>query len=305
MRGRGLPWWTAPVVGSVLALVALFAGAKPADATWSIVAVDPETGLVGAALASCVPAGVLGDADQALVPVVLVPGTAAATVQGTIDPEAPGRLRRFLEEGASADEAVLFITGDDESPGIRQYAVATVDDAEPAPIATFTGTEVEREADADGRSGPDRVAAIGVLLVDTAVIERATTAFVAARQAGRSLDRALADALVAGSEAGGDRRCGDQTALFAHVAVAEPDDDPLRPSLLLTVTVDEGDGQNPVLLLDRALDEGRTGWIDAGLVDPAGLPRTAVMIVGVLLAVAAALVLRLGLGSPPGRRAGL
>ena len=147
--------------------------------------------------------------------------------------------------------------------------------------------------------------ASGSLLADEAVVDRAVDAFVAARRAGLSLDRSLTDALVAGSELGGDRRCGDQTALFAHLAVAEPDDDPERPSLLLTVTVDEGDGQNPVLLLDQALDEGRTGWIDAGLVEPAGVPRTAVVVVGVLLTIVALVVLRRGLGSPSARRVGL
>jgi len=54
---------------------------------------------------------------------------------------------------------------------------------------------------------------------------------------------------VAASDAGGDSRCDPQTALFAHGAVANPDDDPLRPSVLLWVTVNEGSGDNPILLL--------------------------------------------------------
>ena len=138
-----------------MALVALV-GVRPAGATWSIVAVDPETGLVGAALASCVPAAVLGDPDKALVPVVLVPGTAAATVQGTIDPTAPGRLRRSLEDGLTAEEAFLLVNRDDDTPEVRQYAVATRQDAEPAPIVSFTGELVEPETNSGGRATPDR-----------------------------------------------------------------------------------------------------------------------------------------------------
>ena len=290
-------------------MVALILGwSTPVPATWSIIAVDPETGLVGAAMASCVPASVLGDPDQALVPVVLVPGVGAGITQGTIEPTAPPRLRELLGLGAGAEEVVLGLTEDDDQLVARQYAAAVIDAEGPERVATFTGSEVEGASGAvatsrAGAAGTERVAAIGVLLDDAAAVDQAVAAYEAGRAEGRSLDRALADALVAGSEAGGDRRCpAEQTALFGHLAVAEPDDDPLRPSLLLTVTVDEGDGQNPVELLDRALDEGRTGWIDAGQRDPAGVPRAAVLTVGVLLTVAAVVVLRRGMGRPSARR---
>lgn len=290
-------------------MIALILGwSTPVPATWSIIAVDPETGLVGAAMASCVPASVLGDPDQALVPVVLVPGVAAGITQGTIEPTAPPRLRELLGLGAGAEEVVLGLTEDDDQLVARQYAAAVIDAEGPERVATFTGSEVEGASGAvatstAGAAGTERVAAIGVLLDDAAAVDRAVAAYEAGRAEGRSLDRALADALVAGSEAGGDRRCpAEQTALFGHLAVAEPDDDPLRPSLLLTVTVDEGDGQNPVELLDRALDDGRTGWIDAGQRDPAGVPRAAVLTVGVLLTVAAVVVLRRGMGRPSARR---
>ncbi len=148
------------------------------------------------------------------------------------------------------------------------------------------------------------MAVTGVLLDDQAAVDRAFEGYTEARSEGRSLDRALTDALLAGSEAGGDRRCpDDQTALFAHLAVAEPDDDPTRPSLLVTVTVDENDGQNPVALLDTFLDEGRIGWIDAGIGDdPVGLSRLLVLAVAVLMAVAAFVVLRRGLGQTSARR---
>ncbi len=290
-------------------LVALLGWTRPASATWSIVAVDPETGLVGAAMASCVPAAVLGDPDEALVPVVLVPGTAAAVTQGAIDPEAPPQLRAALVGGAGAAEAVEALTAEDDQVIVRQYAVAVGDGSGPEAVATFTGEEVEAEVGsragtALGPSGAERVAATGLLLADAATVDRAFAAYAEARDRGRSMDRALADALLAGSEAGGDRRCpDDQTALFAHLAVAEPDDDPQRPSLLLTVTVDEGDGQNPVALLDTLLDEGRTGWVDAGLAgDPAGLSRTLVLVVASILAVTAVIVFRRGLGRTSARR---
>lgn len=270
-----------------------------AGATWSIIAVDPDTGLVGGAMASCVPASVLGDPDQALVPLVLVPGQAVGIAQGTVEPEILPRFRQLLTDGIDAADTVAALVAEDDQPAVRQYAVLTLADGGAA-VAFHSGGQVEPGS---GVVEGEQASAQGVLLADAGAVSSALGAYRTARTEGRSLDRALADALMAGSRAGGDRRCPeDQTALFAHLAVAEPDDDGVRPSLLLTVTVDEGDGQNPVLLLDRALEEGRTGWIDAGLDDPAGVSRTLVLAVGVGLAVAAVVIIRRGMGSPSARR---
>ena len=282
------------------ALAVVIAGlglAGPASATWSIVAVDPDTGQVGAAMASCVEAGVLGEPDEVLVPVVLVPGLATGVTQATIDPTAPAELRRHLTDGASPAEAIALLLEDDERPTVRQFAVVSLDGA----VDTYTGDDVEGASRAVAGDG---VSSQGVLLADEAVVDRALAAFESSRAEGGSLDRALVDALVAGSAEGGDRRCEpEQTALFAHVAVSEPDDDPLRPSLLVTVTVDEGDGQNPVAILDAAIDDGRLGWVDAGRGDePLGVPRAAVMLAGAAMAVAAVLLLWKGMGSPSARR---
>lgn len=287
---------------AALALVlAVLGPVDRASATWSIVAIDPATGLVGAAMASCVPASVLGDPDETLVPVVLVPGRAAAVAQGTIEPEAPVELRQLLVDGASPEQAIEELLAEDDQPSVRQYAVVVgaTDDA-PGGVATHSGDDAE--AVVRVVTG-DLVSVQGVLLGGPAVADDALAAYEAARAGGATLDRALADALLAGADAGGDRRCEpDQRALFAHLAVAEADDEPIRPSLLLTVTVDEEDGQNPVELLDAALEEGRTGWIDAGLRDPAGVPRNLVMVIGAALTVAAVLVLRRGMGRPSARR---
>ncbi len=283
-----------------LAVGSLLVGlAGRADATWSIVAVDQETGQVGVAMASCVPAGLLGEPDEALVPVVLLPGRAAAVTQGSIDPDAPAALRQVLADGAAPQLAIDTVLELDEQPTARQFGIVLLDDVDGSWSAAYTGADAEQPR---GDRVGDNASAQGVLLADPAVVDRAFDAFNRARAEGRSLDRALAAGLVAGSEAGGDRRCDDQTALFAHLAVAGPADDPRRPSTLLTVTVDEGDGQNPVPMLANALAEGRSGWVDAGLSDPVGVPRVVVLAVGTVLAVAAAFTLWKGMGSPSARR---
>ncbi|MEM7275043.1 MAG: DUF1028 domain-containing protein [Actinomycetota bacterium] len=278
--------------------------AGPAGATWSIAAVDPATGRVGAAMASCVPSGLLGEPDQVLVPVVLVPGTGAAVTQGNIDPDAPIGLRQLLGDGFGPQDAIDAILELDEQPTARQYGVALLPTVERTgaggPTAGYTGTDVEA---ASWDWTTETAAAQGNLLADARAVDETLAAFDAAMAAGASLEEALVAGLDAGAALGGDRRCEPgQTALFAHVAVADPDDDPFRPSVLLTVTVDEGDGQNPVSLLVDALDDGERGWVDAGLEDPVGIARVAVLAVGALLAVAAFLTIRKGLGSPAARR---
>ena len=146
------------------------------------------------------------------------------------------------------------------------------------------------------------VAAQGLLLVNQSVINEALNAYVRAVDNSEPLDQALVDALVAGSNSGGDRRCGTQSALFAQLVVAEPGDNPLEPATLLTVTVDEGDGQNPVLLLSEAFDQGQSGWVDAGQRSSVGVPRVAVAIFAVLIGIIGFVVLRKGMGNRVARR---
>jgi uncharacterized Ntn-hydrolase superfamily protein len=279
--------------------------ATPASATWSVVAVDPETGEVGAAMASCASAGMLGEPDQVLVPVVLVPQRGVGLTQGLIDPAAPVGLRQLLGDGASPETIIAELLAIDEQPEARQFGIATLPETAapgqtgPEAVAV-TGSLVEGPAaDGDG----ELFAAQGLLLASDDVIDSTVDAFVEARRSGTSLADALVAGLVAGAEAGGDKRCdADQTALFAHLAVAAPGDDPLRPSTLITVTVDEGDGQNPVVLLDQALSDGGSGWVDAGLREPTGIPRAAVLAVAFMLSIAAVVVLRAGMGNTKARR---
>ena len=239
------------VVGVAVAATTLGLAAGPAAATWSIVAADPETGEVGAAIASCVPAEVLGVLDQPLVPIVLTPGTSAAVTQAQLNVEAPQRIAELTATGATPTEIVDALTDPDfdELAPIRQHAIA----ATTGEVAAFTGADTNPEAlDARG----DAVAVQGNLLADASVVDDALARFELDRAAGASLADALVAALAAGSSAGGDRRCDEQTALFAQVAVAGPDDDAAMPSTLLTVVVDEGDGQNPVELLLAAYGDG-------------------------------------------------
>lgn len=290
-----------PLVLLLTVLLTVFGLTNAAGATWSIIAVDPETGRVGAAIASCVPSGLLGEPDSALVPVVLIPGRGVAVTQGSINPDSPGGLRQLLTDGFAPSEAIDELLDIDDLATARQYGVVLLSPSESGEQATtFTGADTEAIA---GGVNTDTVAVQGLLLAERAMLDATLSAFEEAIANSRTLEQALLSGLAAGSALGGDRRCEpDQTALFAHLAVAGPEDDPVRPSVLLTVTVDEGDGQNPVPLLVEAFDDGQTGWVDAGLMEPTGIPRIAVGVVGAILAIAAFFTLKRGLGSPAARR---
>jgi uncharacterized Ntn-hydrolase superfamily protein len=281
-----------------MAVAAVLVPAGPAGATWSIVAADTETGEVGAAIASCVPGEVLGGLDEPLVPIVLAPGTSAAVTQAQLNLDAPDRIVSLTASGAKPDEIIdgLIDEGFDGLAALRQHAVA----ATTGDVAAYTGAETNPEAlDAQGSA----VSVQGNLLAGTAVVDDALARFEDERAAGRSLADALVAGLAAGSAAGGDRRCDDQTALFAQVVVASPDDDPTSPATLLTVVVDEGDGQNPVFLLAEAYEDGNRGVIEAGQGSTASsVFRIVVLAIAVAMTIVAIYLFRRGLGSRSARR---
>ena len=101
-------------------------------------------------------------------------------------------------------------------------------------------------------------------------------------------DRLVA-ALLAGSEAGGDSRC-DQTALFAHVVVVAPDDDPSDPSVLMTYgSLDDTD--NPVEALARDFAAGDRRKVVAPSAEGAGSALGLFGIAAALVMVVVAVVL--------------
>ncbi len=280
----------------VLVIVTL---ASPAEATWSIVAADAESDEVGAVIASCVPVEILGRVEEPLVPIVVIPGVAIGVTQAQMNLDAPAHMRELVAAGATPDEIIDELTSPsfDEMASLRQHAIVRL----PSEVAAATGSDNAPEAIDQVADG---VSVQGNLLVSRAVVDETMAAFLVADANNADLALALVDGLVAGSEAGGDRRCGEQTALFAQLVVARAGDDPSAPSTLLTVSVDQGDGQNPVTLLAAAFREGKTGFIDAGTSEPGsgGLVRVLVLVVAGIMAVVSLVALKRGMGSIAARR---
>lgn len=203
--------------------------AAVAHATWSVVAVDPDTREVGVAGATCGPF-VWMIAEVA-------PGHGAVAAQFATNLEGKRAIADALAGGATPEQALAEVTDPafDDRVGLRQYGVASLD----GPAATFTGDDVD---------GPWAAVADATSAVqgNTLASEDVVAAASAALAADGALHERLLAAMEAGADAGGDSRCDpDQAAKSAFLFVARPDDDPDRPWLEAR-TSSFGNGDDPV-----------------------------------------------------------
>lgn len=215
------------MLGSVLLL-----GGTYAHATWSIAAVDPETGQVGAAAASCT-FNVNGIASA-------VPGKGVVVVQAMSSGEAHEHGVVKMVEGATPAEIVEAMRAPEFDPENQQYAVIGLDPAHPP--ATYSGKEISGWRGAATGKG---VSVQGNILAGEAVVTAALEAYEAAK--GKPLADRLMRALSAGSEAGGDRRCGEQAATSAFLMVAKPGDPSTGRVFLRLVVFGVDEGSDPAV----------------------------------------------------------
>jgi uncharacterized Ntn-hydrolase superfamily protein len=246
--------------------------------TWSVVGVDPETGDVGVAVASCVQS--FGDAVAAL-----VPGKGAAATQAGFDVDNRNLVFQSIQEGLTAEEVILRVTDPawDEETDRRQYGVVTMHDGL-VHVAGFTTPT--RQGVTVGEDGVPRYAGVmadasrgvsaqGNTLASHEVVQRPLDAYRWEDPAGfNSLPDRLMRALEAGSIAGGDVRCNQgnirQTTSMAVILVARGGDAPYAtesigmtdagtddaPWLALSVKT-ERLAENPLLELRRQYDAWR------------------------------------------------
>jgi uncharacterized Ntn-hydrolase superfamily protein len=167
----------------------------PAWATYSVVGVDPITGEVGAAGASCVPYEVIRIYAS-------VPARGALVAQANFDDLALSAAQSALLQGKSAAEVLALVTDAAAFPAapLMQYGVVDVHGG----AASYTGPSATPVAgDRGGASEELRFIVQGNNLTSTAVLTQAEAAF-------RGCD--LAERLVASLEAAslggeGDARC--------------------------------------------------------------------------------------------------
>jgi uncharacterized Ntn-hydrolase superfamily protein len=246
--------------------------------TWSVVGVDPKTGDVGVAVASCVPS--YGDAVAAL-----VPGKGAAATQAGFDIKNRNKVFEAIKQGLTAEEVIAQVIDPkwDGETDRRQYGVLTMHNGfvRAAGFTTPTRQGVTTGEDGVARfagvmADPSRgVSSQGNTLASSEVVQRPLDTYRWDDPAGfnRLSDR-LMRAIEAGSIAGGDVRCNQgavrQTTSMAAILVARGTDQPYAtenigmtdagtdkaPWLNLSVRVERG-AENPLLELRRQYDKWR------------------------------------------------
>ena len=235
--------------------------------TYSIVALDPDTGDVGIAGASCVPisAGAMA---------TFVPGKGAAVTQAAFTPQNQSKVFDLLLQGATAEEIISFMSNEayDANADIRQYGAVTLSGAD-AQVAGYTGSDNNYWA-GDSQDMEMAVSVQGNTLAGPAVVADALDAFHGKSQGELELSDRLLRALEAASAAGGDKRCNhddfQQTAQAAFIAVSKADqlpykaslvkdpaaNDPSRPWLYISV-IEAKSGPNPLVGLRTEYDQWR------------------------------------------------
>ncbi len=210
---------------------AVHAGDPPYWSTFSIIAVDPATGMAGIAIASST---WTEHASDILTPGIS-PGHGIIVSQAALLQRNYARGVQLLKEGKAASEVIDILKRED--PRFESRQIAVVDAA--GRSAGFTGNEALSWA--GSRSGP-YYSAQGNILVNADTVPAVEAAFVAS--AGQPIADRLMTALLAGSRAGGDAR-GKQ---FATLQVMRdgPDGIPVNE-----VVFDIADSPDPVAELDR------------------------------------------------------
>lgn len=246
--------------------------------TWSVVGVDPETGDVGVAVASCVET--FGDAVAAL-----VPGKGAAATQAGFDIDNRNLVFQLIQEGLTAEEVIRRVTDPewDDQLDRRQYGVVTMHDGFVRTAGYTTPTRQGLVASEDGSAryagvmadASRGVSSQGNTLVGHEVVQMPLDAYRWDDPAGfNMLSDRLIRALEAGSIAGGDARCNQgsvrQTTSMAAILVARGGDEPYAtenigmtdtgtdgaPWLALSVQTTRL-AENPLLELRRQYDAWR------------------------------------------------
>jgi uncharacterized Ntn-hydrolase superfamily protein len=196
-----------------------------AHATWSVATVNPRTGTIGVAAASC-SGGVYGIQT-------VVPGKGVVIVQAASSHQARQAAVAMLREGVRLDTILAKISdpASGYAPQRQQYALLS-SGAEARPRA-YTGAEVP---DAKGSVGADHLSVQANTMASDEVVAKTAAALGAADWPDDlSMARAIMRAMDAGAAAGGDRRCGKSNSNTAFIGLYRKTDPQEAPWMELAV----------------------------------------------------------------------
>lgn len=218
----------------LLALLFLLALPASLSATWSVVAIDRETGRIVIASATCVSAeGLRSRGGLMSIQAIVVPGSGVAAAQAGVDSSRENQrlIHRELQAGADP-RSILERLMEDSAIQHRQFGILDMEGR----FVGFSGSENGASSLARGGRVPGTELYYGIqgnILASDDVVHDAVQAFVEA--GGELTDRAMA-AMEAADAAGGDSRCScesepqveapchDKSAHVAYIVAADPDD---------------------------------------------------------------------------------
>ena len=181
----------------LLLLILLISSNLQAQHTFSIVAVDPETGEIGSAGATCI-----GAEDGALVISDIILGVGAIHTQSFWSPANQNNARGRMVAGDSPQQIIDWLQQNDVNGDAsqRQYAAVDLNGGNPR-SAGFTGANCFREF--KHITGPNYAIA-GNILISEDVVDDMETGFL---NTSGSLSDKLMGALQAAKRPGADERC--------------------------------------------------------------------------------------------------
>ena len=244
---------------SILLIFTCIINAHSQD-TFSIVAMDPITGEVGSAGASCV------DLDAAGLPTddflgELFPGVGAINSQAWYIPANQANARARMNAGDTPSEIIEWLINNDvqNQPQLRQYGiVAKV--GENLETAAHTGASTDDYK--NHITGPN-YSIQGNILLGQEVLDGMEAGFLNAEG---DLACKLMGALQGANMVGADMRCTNNgtSSLFAFVKVAQPSDTFGEPSFLLSIRTGSNDQVEPITELQTLFDLDRD-CVDLGI----------------------------------------
>ena len=192
-------------------------------ATFSIVAVDPETGEVGSAGGSCI-AGSIIISDLHISQGVI-------HTQSYYHPTNQNNASNYMNQGYSPEEIIDYLIDNDVSnnPGIRQYGIVDLENN--GRSASFTG---ETCSDWKGHLNGATYAIQGNILLGPEILNEMEENFL---NTNGPLSHKLMSALQGAKVPGADTRCLDEgiSTLSSFIRVAKPENSPNEIYLDLNV----------------------------------------------------------------------
>ena len=237
---------------SLVLLVFLLGYFQKLDAqdTFSIVAVDQETGEVGSAGATC-----LDDDDIAGGAVIiskLYPGVGAVNTQSFWSPDNQKNAGTLVQQGLAAQDVIDWLVSNDvdNNPNNRQYGVAILGEDTNTTAAGYTGPQC---FDAKMHVADTYYSIQGNILLSEEIVTSMQTAFL--NEEGSLADRLMA-ALQGANVPGADSRCLAEgvSSQSAFVRVARPED--VEGDYYLDIIVSKTSfGQEPIDSVQVLFDE--------------------------------------------------